>query len=180
MAVLLLLLSLSEPVACKDLMIDFWSPNLNHEPFEELFVNAGDTVTFKVYGPHTVFIHPSLSCDPTNRNELVPKDHSVTYTFQERDSGFFGNEMLFVCDAGTHCSQGQQARFRVFPAPQPPTPAPTLSPTVPKKEATKLESELSSGVKELEPMDDESAGATVSRTQVAVLVATIIGSSMLL
>jgi len=121
---------LSQPVASKDLMIEFWSPNLDGKPIPEQFVSAGDTVTFKVYGPHTVYIHPTLSCDPTNRNELVPKDHSVTYTFQESDSGFYGNEMLFVCDAGTHCDQGQKVSFRVFPAPQPPSPAPTtLRPT---------------------------------------------------
>ncbi|KAL3936304.1 MAG: hypothetical protein SGBAC_008353 [Bacillariaceae sp.] len=112
-------------------MIEMWSPNvLDQEPLAEQFVNAGDTVTFKVYGPHTVFIHPSLSCDPTNRNELVPKDHEVTYTFQDNDSDFFGNEMLFVCDAGTHCEQGQQIKFRVFPTPQPPSPAPSLRPSV--------------------------------------------------
>eukprot|EP00526_Cylindrotheca_closterium_P023990 CAMPEP_0113655132 /NCGR_PEP_ID=MMETSP0017_2-20120614/29530_1 /TAXON_ID=2856 /ORGANISM="Cylindrotheca closterium" /LENGTH=199 /DNA_ID=CAMNT_0000568333 /DNA_START=134 /DNA_END=733 /DNA_ORIENTATION=- /assembly_acc=CAM_ASM_000147 len=119
-----------QSVASRDLMIEFWSPTLDEQTtLPEQFVNAGDTVTFTVYGPHTVFIHPTLTCDPTNRNELVPKDNTVTYTFQESDSGFYGNQMLFVCDAGSHCEQGQQISFRVFPTPEPPSPAPSLRPS---------------------------------------------------
>ncbi|CAJ1943509.1 unnamed protein product [Cylindrotheca closterium] len=148
-------------VSAKDLLIEFWSPTLDHEPLPEQFVTAGDTVTFKVYGPHTVFIHPSLSCDPSNRNELVPKQNSnsVTYTFQENDSDFFGNEMLFVCDAGSHCEQGQQARFRVFPTPQPPSPAPSSFLTRPTTSVNKPEDDLAAALPGV-PIESNTADGT--------------------
>lgn len=137
-------------VDAKDIIIENWAVQLDRTPaVPETNVNVGDTVTFKLFGPHTVYIHPTLTCDETDRIELsapvkvqgddggredarqsyrdpIGTDRIVTYTFKEEDSDYFGKTMFFTCDAGTHCENNLHATFRVFPAPSPIT---TLPPT---------------------------------------------------
>jgi hypothetical protein len=100
-------------------------------------------------GAHDVYIHPSLSCDKTDRSEVPISDNNlVTYTFQESDSSFFGKTMLFTCDAGTHCEMGQSIQFRVYPAPQtsaPTTLAPTAAPIEQPDPVNKAVGSLASG-----------------------------------
>ena len=150
MAIILLLLLCVNVAIGEDIMVPSWAVRLDREPVVPLKnVYVGDTVTFQVRRPHTVYIHPSLTCDNTDSIEVAgplvsyPResfesdgDGTVTYTFTEDDADYFGKMMFFACNAGTHCENGLHATFRVFPAPEPVV---TMAPTQDQVENKSLE-----------------------------------------
>ena len=90
-----------------------WSPNLDHSPFEHKTAVVGDSITFKLFGPHSVWIHPSGNCaDTADRFQVgSPGDDLAKYTFTEEDAG---KTIFFTCDSGSHCEMGQNMRVTVY------------------------------------------------------------------
>ena len=150
-------------------------------------VNVGDTVTFKLFGPHTVYIHPTLNCTETGRIEVsaevkiqgeddglddarqsyrdqIGEDRLVKYTFKEEDGDYFGNMMFFTCDAGTHCENNLTATFRVFPAPSP------ISTSPPTKDALSFQS----------VEEDDSPANTIFPSMLSMLTVTVAGLGLLM
>ena len=78
--------------------------------YESESVQVGDTVTFTFSSNHNVFIHPSGDCDETGRIDFGGSASPATYTFAEDDIG----EVVFACDVGSHCGQGQIVTFNVI------------------------------------------------------------------
>ena len=70
--------------------------------------SVGDTIVFAWNGSHNVFIHPSGSCDQTDRI-FVGNQPQSSYTFTEADGSADGNELFFACDIanGAHCRVGK-------------------------------------------------------------------------
>jgi len=80
------------------------------QEYDDKTAQVGDTVTFDFSGSaHNVFIHPSGDCDETGAIE-VGTSGPVTYTFKKDDAG---KDMLFACDVGGHCEDGQSVKFTV-------------------------------------------------------------------
>jgi plastocyanin len=69
---------------------------------------VGDTVTFDWLTNHNVYVHPSMTCDETDRI-LVGLTTGATYTFTEADVG----DLVFACDVGSHCEGGLILTFTV-------------------------------------------------------------------
>lgn len=91
------------------------------------FVNAkvGDTIEFRwpADDVHNVFIHPSQDCEETGSiavdSKFSSSSNSATYTFTDQDVGPLettGALMMFACDIGRHCENGQNMKVRVLPA----------------------------------------------------------------
>ena len=87
-------------------MVNLWSVNLDHSPFPHKNVVVGDSITFKLFGPHSVWIHPSGNCEDTEgRFEVGSRGSDLAkYTFTHGDAGKI---LFFTCDSGTHCEMGQ-------------------------------------------------------------------------
>lgn len=94
-------------------VVNLWSVNLDHKPFSHKTAVVGDTITFKLLGPHTVWIHPSGNCaDVKDRVEVgVRGSGTATYEFTDEDAG---KSVFFTCDSGTHCSMGQNMIVKVY------------------------------------------------------------------
>ena len=84
--------------------------NWSIKKYESESVQVGDTVTFTFNSNHNVFIHPSGDCDETGRIDFGGSASPATYTFAEDDIG----EVVFACDVGSHCGQGQIVTFNVI------------------------------------------------------------------
>ncbi|KAG7354366.1 hypothetical protein IV203_003722 [Nitzschia inconspicua] len=82
------------------------------QPFAPVNMNVGDSITFLMGGGHNVYIHPSGSCDQTDR--VFVGDETVTYTFKPDDGSPEGKVMFFACDVGSHCDLGMQIAVTVF------------------------------------------------------------------
>jgi len=96
-----------------DLMVNMWSVNLDHSPFPHKNAVVGDSITFKLFGPHSVWIHPSGNCaDTAARYEVGARGSGLTkYVFTPEDAG---KTLFFTCDSGTHCEMGQSMQVTVY------------------------------------------------------------------
>ena len=88
--------------------------------YDDMTAQVGDTVTFDFTSGHNVFIHPSGTCDETGAIE-VGTSGPVTYTFSETDAG---TDIVFACDVGGHCENGQLVKFTVTADADEPTASP--------------------------------------------------------
>lgn len=86
---------------------------MDHSPYPHRNAVVGDSITFKLFGPHSVWIHPSGNCaDTTGRFEVGARGSDLTkYVFTHKDAG---KTLFFTCDSGTHCEMGQSMRVTVY------------------------------------------------------------------
>lgn len=100
-----------EPPTAKALDLE-WDIPADTQPFKSVDMNVGDSITFTMGPGHNVYIHPSGSCDQTDR--IFVGDETVTYIFKEEDASPEGKPMFFACDVGSHCDLGMQIAVNVF------------------------------------------------------------------
>lgn len=100
-------------VSAADIYLNEWSVSLDRKPYPKRNVLVGDTITFKLLGPHDVWIYPSENCYDTEDKIIVGMrgDGVAKYTFTEDD---IGKTLFFACGAGTHCLMGQYIRLSVY------------------------------------------------------------------
>lgn len=145
--------------------------------------SVGDTIVFTWTGGHNVFIHPSGSCDLTDRI-FVGSQPQSSYTFTEADGSADGNELFFACDigGGAHCRFGQALTVMVYSGAAPggagvvpdepviaPTeaPVPVTQPPVPMTQPPVVDEPVDEP--DMGPADNES-GASFNTFSVASVV----------
>lgn len=99
--------------------VDWKIPGIG-QSLSDMTATVGDTAVFEWSFFHNVLIHPSGDCVETGAIS-VGSSSGASYTFTADDVG----EMVFACDVGNHCENGQIMTFTVSAAT---TPSPTAAP----------------------------------------------------
>mmetsp|Transcript_29788 Transcript_29788/g.28655 ORF Transcript_29788/g.28655 Transcript_29788/m.28655 type:complete len:171 (-) Transcript_29788:247-759(-) len=122
------LISGISPVTGENFSIIWIIPESQNDNYKQKTAVIGDEVTFNFVSGHNVYIHPSGTCDETDRR-LVGETSGAKHTFLEADEG----TVVFACDAGDHCEDGQIISFSVTSTTTPvaDTTPPTAAPTPP-------------------------------------------------
>lgn len=102
-------------VAGSNIVMNQWSVSLDRRPFPKQNLLVGDSITFKLLGPHDVWIFPSRNCEDRSDKILIGTrgDGIAKYTITEAD---VGKTLFFACDAGSHCEMGQHMVVSVYAA----------------------------------------------------------------
>ena len=96
-----------------DLTINYWAIPANGGPLQSQIAVVGDVFTWEWSGVHSVYIHPTGTCDTTGNTE-VGISSPASYTFQQADGSATGNVMYFACDVPSHCSFGMIMNVTVY------------------------------------------------------------------
>jgi hypothetical protein len=115
LALLVFLTEYNNFVSSADIMMNEWSVSLDRRPFPSKNVVVGDSITFKLLGPHDVWIFPSRTCeDKIDKIHVGSRGDGIAkYTFTEND---VGRTLFFACNAGSHCQMGQHIEISVYAA----------------------------------------------------------------
>merc|ERR1712071_365105 len=84
---------------------------------------VGDTLVFNWRGFHNVYKHPSGSCGTIGRIEVGTLP-GASYTITRADAKI--GEIVFACDVGLHCENGQTVTVNVAPLEELPEDEPEL------------------------------------------------------
>jgi len=108
----------------RNMNVDWNIPSGSSLP--DMNAKVGDTVMFEWSFTHNVYKHPAGDCELPGRL-FVGNKSPTTYTFTEEDAT--NGEVVFACDVGNHCENGQIMTFSVDSTSSLATPA-SLSPMV--------------------------------------------------
>ena len=126
-----------------------WKPGTNYPTYS---VAVGDTARFVWSSTHSIFRHPTGTCDTTASTELAPtaSHGDFSYTFQDTDQGI---SVTFASHMGDDCTNGMIVTFNVgtivAASPALPTGAPTMSSVLALGETAQFMYDSSTGSSQL-------------------------------